>query len=95
MSQAVYQALERVVDQWVGLEAGTYGTGSSLQDMWTDAHPVSPDYDPHGILNLIGHIHGEPIFQACPKAMGLDRGYFVEGGGIQTFGNLYDYVEEC
>jgi hypothetical protein len=95
MDQQVLSQLQRVIDRWCGLEATSYGRGKELQEMWEEAYPVSPDYDPDGILSLLEHLYHEPLFRQCPKALQLHRGYFVDEGGIRTFGKLYDYLEEC
>jgi len=86
------QQLAGVIDRWRGFEDDDYGMGKKLQDLWEEAHPVSPAYDDPGILSLVELLTKEFL---CQKAQELHRGYFVEGGGLQTFGQLYDYLEEC
>ena len=86
------QQLGGVIDRWRGIEDDNYGMGKKLQDLWEEAYPVSPAYDDPGILSLVELLAKE---FPCQKAQELRRGYFVEGGGLQTFGQLYDYLEQC
>jgi hypothetical protein len=62
MADPVFEHLEVVVDNWCDLEAGSYGTGMPLVNMWSQAHPVSPPYDPDGIESLLLNINEEPFF---------------------------------
>jgi hypothetical protein len=87
----VQEQLENVMDKWCGSEAGTYGAGTLLRDMWEQAYPTTPAYDPQGINNLINQVHKNSFFKNYDKAKELEYGHFV--GGIKTYGNLYDFLE--
>jgi len=61
--------------------------------MWAQ-HSTIP-FDPIGIEELLNSIHGEETFAQCDLVRELDRQYFVTNGGIQTFGDLCDYLAPC
>jgi hypothetical protein len=87
----VQDHLEEVMDKWSGAESGTYGAGTMLRDMWEQAYPTTPAYDPQGINNLINQIHKNSFFKNHERAQQLTYGHF--SGGIKTYGNLYDFLE--
>jgi hypothetical protein len=95
MPDEVFEQLGTVVDRWCDVESESYGTGTPLSNLWTRTHPMSPPYDPDGIESLLGHIQQNAFFGACHRASLLKYGHFTVGGSIQSFGNLYDFLERC
>src|SRR5258706_997533 len=64
-----------------------------LRQMWAQ-HSTMP-FDPIGIEQLLNSLHREESFAQCDLARELDRQYFAINGGIQTFGDLCDYLDPC
>ena len=95
MSAASDAAVGRVISQWVDLEEGGYQPSDTLRSVWAIRHPLSPSYEPHGIVRLIGHIREDVLLGQCEAATELGPGYFVTGGYVQTVQNLLDWVESC
>ncbi len=94
MSERSDSAVSRVISRWVGRE-DDYLPTDTLRSLWTLKHPVSPVYEPHGIVRLIGEIRGDQVLGNCPAATGLEAGHFVSGGFVQTVQNLRDWVNPC
>ena len=95
MATTVFEALAEVISRWCGAEAGSYGMGASLDNLWRRRHPVDPPYNPDGIDSLVSRVKKAQFFQACEEAQGLNRGQFIAGGGLQTFGDLNDHLRPC
>ena len=87
-------AVSRVISRWVDREDDFLPT-DTLRSIWTLKHPVSPAYEPHGIVRLIGEIRGDEVLGNCPTATKLQAGHFVSGGFVQTVQNLRDWVNPC
>jgi len=87
-------AVSRVISRWIDREEDFLPT-DTLRSIWTLKHPVSPGYEPHGIVRLIGEIRGDAVLGNCPTATKLKPGHFVSGGFVQTVQNLRDWVNPC
>ena len=95
MSAASDSAVSRVIDRWVGIEAGGYQPGDPLRGLWAVRHPASPAFEPHGIVRLINEIRADQLLGQCGDANDLGPGHFVTGGFVQTVQNLRDWVNPC
>lgn len=84
-----------VIEQWCGLEPGTYGLSRKLNNMWLETHPVSPAYDPTGIVFLLNRINNDSLFSVCERAQELRPGDFRAGGGVQTVRDLRNFLLPC
>jgi len=88
--------LVRVLDRWSDTESGTLDRGVSLGGMWNLANLGAIPYDPDGIDGLIDEVRDNNFFSNAPqvsdRAGQLKHGMFVDGGGIQTQGDLYDFL---
>lgn len=94
MEDPVFTGIERAIDRWVGLEAGSYGTGKKLSNMWVEQKGVGTPYFPDGARRLIGHIKDQSVFEDCERAQGLSTGDFGSGG-LKTVGDLFDHLRPC
>jgi hypothetical protein len=94
MSQASEVAVSRVLSNWAGVEED-FLPADSLRALWSLQHPVSPAYEPHGIVRLIGEIRSDQLLGACESARSLEAGHFVSGGFVQTVQHLRDWVNPC
>ena len=94
MSQRTDSAVSRVINRWADRE-DDYLPTDTLRSVWSLRHPVSPAYEPHGIVRLIGEIRGDVVLGHCPIARELEAGHFVTGGFVQTVQNLRDWVNPC
>jgi hypothetical protein len=85
-----------VMKDWSGLELAKLERNSTLSSMWILRHSSSRPYDPQGITHLIKRIRANDFFKNTPRIKDqtnkLTRGFFVVGGGIQTQGQLYDFL---
>ena len=63
-----------------------------LQALWNRRHLGSIPYDPDGIDRLIDAVQSDNFLQANSQANQLSHGMFVNGGGIQTEGDLHDFL---
>jgi hypothetical protein len=90
----VSDAVARVIDQWVELEED-YKPADRLRSLWALKHPVSPAYEPHGIVRLLNAIKADVLLQNCQDAQELEAGHFVTGGFVQTVQNLHDWLNPC
>ena len=95
MSAASDSAVDRVIDRWVNLEPASYQPSDPLRSLWSIRHPVSPTYDPQGIVGLIVEIRADALLGQCAAARSLEPGHFVTGGFVQTVQNLRDWVNPC
>lgn len=95
MSAASDIAVGRVINRWVGIEEGGYQPSDTLRGVWAIRHPMSPAYEPHGIVRLIGEIRADALLGHCQVATDLQPGHFVTGGFVQTVQNLRDWVNPC
>jgi hypothetical protein len=88
--------LVRVLDAWSDSESGTLNRGQSLGGLWDQRHLGAIPYDPDGIDRLISRVRSNNFFKADAKfnvhAGALGHGMFVAGGGIQTEGDLFDFL---
>lgn len=86
----------RVLDSWSDNETGTLNRGRSLERRWDQRHLGAIPYDPDGIDRLLNRIRNNNFFRADPQVRiqvnALDHGMFVSGGGIQTEGELHDFL---
>jgi hypothetical protein len=87
--------LERVIDGWCDAEAGSYEPQTKLEGLWLRVHPVSPPYNPRGIVKLVNKIHDNSFFSECDSARNLGPGFFISGGAIQTVRDLHDFLTPC
>lgn len=87
-------AVSRVISRWADREDDFLPT-DSLRSIWSLRHPVSPAYEPHGIVGLIVEIRADEVLGGCPCARDLEAGHFVAGGFVQTVQNLRDWVNPC
>ena len=83
--------LEVAIDNWSGVEAASYGLGTTLTSLWR--HPTI-QYNPVGVDRLRGQIKERPTFKDCQRAKDLKREMFSDEG-ISTVGKLYDYLLGC
>ena len=88
-------AVERVLDSWSGDEGGNYEANTVLRSIWLRNHPVSPPFDQSGAPQLVGAIHNDSFLRNCPAATEISVGFFVTGGGIQTVGDLFEFLTPC
>lgn len=84
--------LARVIDRWSGLETGALTRDTVLKNLWDRRHLGTIPYSPDGIDRLIDRIQNDSFFQTNQQAGQLERGMFVDGGGIQTEGELHDFL---
>lgn len=88
-------AVERVLDDWSGAEGGTYESNTALRSIWLRNHPVSPPFDSGGAPQLVTTLHNDSFLRHCPAAREISVGFFVTGGGIQTVGDLFQFLNPC
>lgn len=85
-----------VVDRWSGIETGTLNRGQSISGRWDQRHLGSIPYDPDGIDRLISRLQETNFFANDPQVRiqtnQLRHGMFANGGGIQSQGDLYDFL---
>jgi hypothetical protein len=86
--------LVRVIDHWSHLETGGFDSSLSLSGLWDESHLDTIPFDPDGIDDLIHTIKSDQFFNSQPRAQLLEHGQFSDGGGIQTEGDLHDFLEE-
>jgi hypothetical protein len=88
-------AIVRVLENWCEAEAGSYDGQTTLRNLWTRRHPVSPPYEKNGVPKLVGDIHEDSFLSNCDAAQSIGVGFFLPGGGIQTVGDLHDFLNPC
>jgi hypothetical protein len=92
----VYEQLSDVIERWARLPEGSYGPKRSLRKMWVAEWGVAVPYYTEGVRSLIELIYAKSLFRGCPRAQNLRHTMFKpDTGGIQTFGDLYDYLRPC
>lgn len=84
--------LVRVVSSWSRVELPAFQSGLSLGGLWDQGHLMTIPYDPQGIDNLREKLRNDQFFKHNPNSSKLQRGHFQEGGGIQTEGDLFDFL---
>jgi hypothetical protein len=86
--------LERVISSWCDAEADTYQPQDKLEGLWLTKFPVSPPYNPRGVVRLVNKIHRNAFFRNCDAARNIGPGFFA-GGAIQTVQDLHDFLNPC
>jgi hypothetical protein len=88
--------LVRVIDNWSDIESGALNRGQSLSGRWDQRHLGAIPYDPDGIDRLKSRLQNDSFFTTDPRVSSqtanLEHGMFVDGGGIQTQGDLFDFL---
>lgn len=84
--------LVRVVSSWSRVELPGFESGLSLGGLWDQGHLMTIPYDPQGIDKLREKLRNDPFFKLNPQSSKLERGHFRDGGGIQTEGDLFDFL---
>lgn len=88
--------LVRVIDNWSDIESGVLNRGQSLSGRWDQRHLGAIPYDPDGIDRLISRVRNNNFLATDPRVRpqteALEHGMFVDGGGIQTQGDLFDFL---
>lgn len=87
--------VERIITGWCDAEAGSFRPQDSLEGLWLNRFPMSPPYNPRGIIRLVNRIHDNDFFRDCETARRIGPGFFVGGGGIQTVRDLNDFLTPC
>jgi hypothetical protein len=85
--------LVRVLSAWSRVELPGFNAGLSLGGLWDQGHLMTIPYDPNGIDDLRSKLRGDPFFANNPRTGQLQTGHFRDGGGIQTEGNLHDFLD--
>lgn len=85
--------MERVITKWCEVEA-PFEDAVKLKDLWMRRFPTTPKYRPTGINRLITRIHENELFGQCNPPH-IKPGSFVEGGAIQSVGDLNNFLSPC
>jgi hypothetical protein len=84
--------LVRVVSSWSRVELPGFQGGLSLGGLWDQGHLMTIPYDPQGIDKLRAKLRNDDFFKNNPRSRELEHGHFRDGGGIQTQGDLFDFL---
>ena len=84
--------LVRVIDRWSEIETGTFNRSTVLKKLWDRRHLGAIPFDPDGIDTFLNRITNDQFFENRPRTSELRHGMFVSGGGIQTEGDLHDFL---
>ena len=84
--------LVRVLSAWSRVELADFEGGLSLGGLWDQGHLMTIPYDPQGIDKLKTKLQNDTFFSNNPHSAELQHGQFQDGGGIQTEGDLHDFL---
>ncbi len=93
-NKKAWDDLQEAIDDWVAIEAGSYGTGESLERLWIRGGNTNQPFLNRGARRLIRKVKKQPTFKECDPARKLKVSMFGDKK-IKTVGNLYDKLDGC
>jgi|SRR5215831_11022180 len=85
------QNLVRVINRWSTIETPGFDSALVLKALWDSAHLQTVDFDPDGIADLIDALKHDSFFRNHQRTRDLKKGFFAEGGGISSEGDLFGF----
>lgn len=90
----VTESLDAAIESWCRLKPNQYGVNDPLATLWSKGGQPG-GYDPQGILQLLDCLYRRKRFRECEWALNMTTGMFRQGGGLQTYKDLFVHLENC